>query len=805
MIRKLTIISVFLLLLLPALLQAETRVVRLPVILVEHETDPKFKFRRTKAEFEQLFNGVDFKGWAGNPITGSVRDYYRAVSGGKLDIQFEVFGPVPALGLRLIEGEWKNDNNFLAREAIDAAKEKYGSALDFSRYETFLSGGERVLSGFYLITAGQDWEWFNPQASSISHLVDGVRMTRFGISGELRGGGNIVDIGIIVHEFGHAFFNWPDTYGPGSTIGGHMYEWCLMGSGNYNDFQGTHGRWRTPAFPSAYLRVKEGWAELIDLTIPADITIPNPADRDVVYRLATSVPGEYFYIENRQKNAFGANGWESALPASGMLIYHRNRNAPHGSGMMNRDSTNMAYSIRAAGNVGQRAEWAFPRTGRTEFTSTSTPNSLTHGGLSANGPITNIVQNSDGSISFKYRGGTPALTDVALTEILLPSTIYGESTKEIRVVIKNQGIPISSAKITWGFNGREQPDFLWTGNLSVDEYDTLTIGEIDFVEGLHNIAVAIEINGNINTENRRISREISVEKRSPFFSEDFEGDISGWIFANDHPTDANPNRNAVNKWFVGEAAASSGKKSIYISDDGGLSNKYDTEAGWSLTHFYRDITFPQSPDGFDFYFDVKVSGEWGAGASTDYLHVRVVETDVTIAAGAFVPAGGDTLGNYTNIPTWRRVHHNLPASYSGTTKRLVFSWINNNTRGVQPPAAIDNIAILARSDTGTTSIVNVERSNNRYGIRFAVNPVSDRAEISVVLPNNERAVEANVIIYDMVGNVVWASTGSATGLSWDLRNTAGRFVANGTYLVIAEAKDRNGRIYRYSARLGVKR
>ena len=72
-----------------------------------------------------------------------------------------------------------------------------------------------------------------------------------------------------------------------------------------------------------------------------------------------------------------------------------------------------------------------------------------------------------------------------------------------------------------------------------------------------------------------------------------------------------------------------------------------------------------------------------------------------------------------------------------------------------------------------------------------------------------------ITIYDMTGNVVWsgastASTGSATTATggtfvWDLRNTAGRFVANGVYLVIAEVKDRNGRMYQYSARLGVKR
>ncbi|MCL2844405.1 MAG: hypothetical protein FWE23_03005, partial [Chitinivibrionia bacterium] len=40
---------------------------------------------------------------------------------------------------------------------------------------------------------------------------------------------------------------------------------------------------------------------------------------------------------------------------------------------------------------------------------------------------------------------------------------------------------------------------------------------------------------------------------------------------------------------------------------------------------------------------------------------------------------------------------------------------------------------------------------------------------------------------------------------WDLRNSAGRFVASGTYLIMVEATAQNGRIYRYVAPIGVRR
>ena len=112
-------------------------------------------------------------------------------------------------------------------------------------------------------------------------------------------------------------------------------------------------------------------------------------------------------------------------------------------------------------------------------------------------------------------------------------------------------------------------------------------------------------------------------------------------------------------------------------------------------------------------------------------------------------------------------------------------------------------------DECATSIKTV-KSDKRHGIRFAVNPVNDKAEITVILPDASTgsATEVSVVIYDMTGNVVFASTastGSATGAVWDLRNSAGRFVANGTYLVVAEVKALDGRVYRYSSLLGVKR
>ena len=105
----------------------------------------------------------------------------------------------------------------------------------------------------------------------------------------------------------------------------------------------------------------------------------------------------------------------------------------------------------------------------------------------------------------------------------------------------------------------------------------------------------------------------------------------------------------------------------------------------------------------------------------------------------------------------------------------------------------------------STSIRISKINNNNYGIRFTQNIVSDKAEISVVLPNNERVAEKRVLIYDNTGNVVFTTTQRSEKTVWDLTNNAGRFVANGGYLVVVEVRSVNGRVYMYSAKLGVRR
>jgi len=58
---------------------------------------------------------------------------------------------------------------------------------------------------------------------------------------------------------------------------------------------------------------------------------------------------------------------------------------------------------------------------------------------------------------------------------------------------------------------------------------------------------------------------------------------------------------------------------------------------------------------------------------------------------------------------------------------------------------------------------------------------------------NDKTQEVKAVIYDNTGNVVFETSGRGK-LSWNLTNNAGRNVANGTYLIVAEAERRERKL-----------
>lgn len=165
------------------------------------------------------------------------------------------------------------------------------------------------------------------------------------------------------------------------------------------------------------------------------------------------------------------------------------------------------------------------------------------------------------------------------------------------------------------------------------------------------------------------------------FTETFEDTLSNWSFVNG---------NQINKWYIGNAAAQSGARSAYISSTDGTTNAYSLIQS-SVTHIFRDIKFPDVNGVFHLSFYWKAQGQY----QSDFLKIFLVPTSVIPKQGTVITTGTIGLERYNQNNQWKKETILLPDSLRNKTYRLVFSWINNDNSGSQPPAAVDSLNLIA--------------------------------------------------------------------------------------------------------------
>ena len=152
------------------------------------------------------------------------------------------------------------------------------------------------------------------------------------------------------------------------------------------------------------------------------------------------------------------------------------------------------------------------------------------------------------------------------------------------------------------------------------------------------------------------------------------------------------NGSQSNKWTYG-AAAGNPANSIYISDDGGITNSYSGST--SVVQAYRDIAVPAGTTTATFSFEWKAVGE----SSFDYLRVWLVPSTFSPTAGTQITAGGGRIqigGNYNQQSTYQTYFNPTQniSSFAGQIMRIVFEWRNDSSGFNSPPASIDNINLV---------------------------------------------------------------------------------------------------------------
>jgi hypothetical protein len=155
------------------------------------------------------------------------------------------------------------------------------------------------------------------------------------------------------------------------------------------------------------------------------------------------------------------------------------------------------------------------------------------------------------------------------------------------------------------------------------------------------------------------------------------------------------NGSQTNKWFRGNANNCDNVWSLYISNNNSA-YQYTVTSAASTVHAYFDVVIPSGATNIVLNFRRKVAGEISSGTLYDYLRISHTINSFTPAAGTLVTNDGTNrviLGNIQGQTSCATTTYTLPNTIAGTTRRIIFTWRNDNSAGLQPPALIDNILV----------------------------------------------------------------------------------------------------------------
>lgn len=382
------------------------------LVILANFADTKFKPEHTLDLYKQIINGENYSDET-LAFKGSVRDYFKAQSGGQFEIDFDVVGPVDLP--KGYAGYGKNDASGrdqaalvypMVEDAVNLAKDQ---VTDWKQYDW---DGDGLVEEVFVLYAGhgqatypQDPDLVWPHKSAIDPMTvaDGVKVSVYACSCELGATEAIDGIGAFCHEFSHCM-GLKDHY----DINGRGYGtgfWDIMCFGCYN------GNTFLPAEYNSYEKMFCGWKEPIVLNAePQKIegmkALAAGGDTYIFYNDGNE--NEYYMLENRQKT-----GWDAALPGEGLIVLHVDYSkGAWEDNQVNYNAARQRMTVIPADNTlgstdEDKAGDAWPYQGNNSLTNYSRPactvyNANTDGTGYMNKYLLNITQNADGTISFEY-------------------------------------------------------------------------------------------------------------------------------------------------------------------------------------------------------------------------------------------------------------------------------------------------------------------------------------------------------------------------------------------------------------------
>ncbi len=408
------------------------RVYHIPVLLVSF-SDLAFTIEEPADFYNRIFNEQGYNEGYG---PGCVADYFRDQSAGLFNAVFDIYGPIQ------VDKEAKNSENSDGSKIFRLAMQKLISDnpdVDYSKYDW---DGDNMAEALVIIYAGyggnedqpeaEDCIWPNTFSFTSVTSPSQVKFSLYSASAEIwTKNDKSCGIGTICHEFCHSL-GLPDLYPTQSNATEYsvLDEWDLMDGGNF-----TNSGWCPPSL-SAHEKMLLGWLTPEELTEATTINGLKPVEEGgKAYIVRTTNSNEFFLLENRQWS-----GWNLRSPGHGLLISHVDyRMSTWNNNTVNNDPNHHRYDLVHADNrsyddwVNFLGEDTNPYLGghnrylsgspypyqddnisNNALTDSSVPAAVTFTGTGLlSKPITDIVEDADGSITFRFMGGDlTAITDV---------------------------------------------------------------------------------------------------------------------------------------------------------------------------------------------------------------------------------------------------------------------------------------------------------------------------------------------------------------------------------------------------------
>lgn len=365
----------------------------------------------------------------GTYSSGSMRDFYREASYGKLDVVGQVSGTGgPTAGWYRAphpKSYYTNGNYGFgsypqnAQRLVEDILALADPHVDFSQFD---NSGDGTVEALVLICAGTGAEQSGNTGDIWSH--------KWGINPQTRDGTKISTYfmapengraGVMAHELGHLLMGWPDLYDTDYSSAG-TGRWDLMAGGSWNNGGDT------PAHPTAWCKARVGWLTPTVLWDAAQtVTVPPYATKGVAYKLpvGSSTSSEYFLVSNRQQT-----GFDTELPGEGLVIEHvddtKNNNTDENHYLVDIEQADGRRDLNLNANRGDATD-PYPAGSNNSFTDSSTPSSKGYGGAASKISISSIARSGDNITADINVGGTAARTWVYNRRVL--STFTHHSTQ----------------------------------------------------------------------------------------------------------------------------------------------------------------------------------------------------------------------------------------------------------------------------------------------------------------------------------------------------------------------------------------